>query len=830
MITVAYSTRKIDKQFVELLKKTSGVKNIEVLSYENNGELSLTEVYNIALLQSSNDIVVLCHDDLYFDSNNWGQKVLNHFKKNEDYGILGVAGATKLPKSGMWWEDRSKMLGIVNHESGGKKWESKYSPSKGNEIDEVVLVDGLFIAVHKKRIKEDFDNSVKGFHFYDVDFCYRNFQKDVNVGVIYDVRITHKSIGQTNQQWEENRKEFSRKYSNKLPLKIIPILDMSSKLKVMITCLSFNNFTGSEMYVFELAKGLKKLNCDVTVVSSVGGPLTIMANKIGIKTLGFTEFPGFKLGDGNWGFDTAQGLQPSKVGTMYKVSDPDFDIIHVQHKNITEKVIEIYPKIPKIATIHSEVIPLENPVKDKTIVNYITIRPEIQDHIVNMFDIPKENTKVIYNPIDDTRFNSKNTKDDGYILFVGTIDYLRDKAMTECAEYAESVGKELWIVGNMNGGNINHLLEKSFVKYFSATKDVEKYVKNCSETAGILLGRTTIEGWMCDKPGWIYNVDQFGNVLSTEKHDVPQDVSKYSSTEIIKQIKQYYIDTLNLWWDEKEDNIESHNFDKFFFNGRKITPDNTKNWGDLIPYKIIKELSKSDRLRDSEVFNVKNPHSKYPIVSTGSVMHFTNEDSIVWGTGCIDEKMIGKQPKKIYAVRGPLTQQELELQGWECPEVYGDPALLFPLIYNPQVQKKHKWGFIPHYIEFESDSDLDVLHHMENLGFQIINVCSGSENFIDELLECENIISSSLHGLIAADAYGIPNSRVNVSNKLIGGDFKFKDYCYSVERELDYGHQLSKDTTLNDIVDLYFNKSITFDKDKFLESAPWNSQENNEIF
>ena len=118
MITVAFSTRKIDPQFVELLKKTSGVKNLEVLPFENNGEYSLTQVYNMALSQSTNEIVVLCHDDLYFDTNNWAQKVMNHFRRDENYGILGVAGTTKLPKSGMWWDDRSRMKGNVNHESG----------------------------------------------------------------------------------------------------------------------------------------------------------------------------------------------------------------------------------------------------------------------------------------------------------------------------------------------------------------------------------------------------------------------------------------------------------------------------------------------------------------------------------------------------------------------------------------------------------------------------------------------------------------------------------------------------------------------------------------
>ena len=132
MITIGFSTRKIDNKFVELLKKSSGVSNPEIVPVENNGEFSLTEVYNKILNESKNDIVVLCHDDIYFDSKNWGQKIINHLKRNKDYGILGLAWTTHMPKSAKWWEDFSKMKGIVNHEHEGKKWESKYSQNKGN--------------------------------------------------------------------------------------------------------------------------------------------------------------------------------------------------------------------------------------------------------------------------------------------------------------------------------------------------------------------------------------------------------------------------------------------------------------------------------------------------------------------------------------------------------------------------------------------------------------------------------------------------------------------------------------------------------------------------
>ena len=89
------------------------------------------------------------------------------------------------------------------------------------------------------------------------------------------------------------------------------------------------------------------------------------------------------------------------------------------------------------------------------------------------------------------------------------------------------------------------LLQFSHVKHFPATNKVEEYVKNCSETAGILLGRTTIEGWLCGKSGWIYNVDNSGNIINKNKHDVPSDVYKFNSIEVAKKIKDEYIKILN---------------------------------------------------------------------------------------------------------------------------------------------------------------------------------------------------------------------------------------------------------------------------------------------
>ena len=558
MITVVYCTKEPNQDHIDHIIKSSGLRNnIQVIEIINNsdskspfytGGESLTKAYNRGLEQAKNDVVVFCHDDINIETKQWGNKLLKQFERNPEYAIIGVAGSKNMPVSGKWWENPKQMYGRVKHTKDGKSWLSAYSDDLGQELEEVVNIDGVFFSVHKSRIKQGFNESVKGFHFYDVTFSFENYLSGVKVGVSTLIKINHHSIGITNDEWEKNRIEFANKFAPNLPANIKRVLRKGEKLNVLIAALSFSQFTGSEMYVLELAKGLIKNNCNVSIWAQIGSPMKEIANSLGIKTYDISTPPTFKRGDGKWLVKTQTGEIPSVENTLYKVSNVEFDIIHSNHKPITENIVRLFPNTPIITTIHSEVIALEDPFISDNVKKYIAIRPEIKTHLIDKFGINESDISIIYNPIDTDRFKViQNTKkrDKKRILFVGTIDYLRAETIFDLVKVTKEQNEELWIVGKNKGDYLDDLLlHNAHVKYFPPTSKPEDFIQQCDETAGILLGRTTIEGWLCNKKGWIYDVNSQGNIQSKKLHDIPEDISKFKRENVVTKIKEIYNDLI----------------------------------------------------------------------------------------------------------------------------------------------------------------------------------------------------------------------------------------------------------------------------------------------
>ena len=219
-ISVVISTRKIDDTYLKHVEKMFSHPKTEINIYENDGVSTLAEIYNIGLEESKNDIIVFMHDDLILETPNITPKVVKLFEENPEFGIIGLAGTDNL-MSGMWWQDRESMYGVVGHEHEGKRHVNHYSKqSFGDRPKEVVIVDGLFMMIHRGRIKHKFNEEFKGFHFYDLPICVDNHLDGVKIGVTTKIMVTHKSIGMTNKQWEKNKLFFEAIYEKLFPLRV----------------------------------------------------------------------------------------------------------------------------------------------------------------------------------------------------------------------------------------------------------------------------------------------------------------------------------------------------------------------------------------------------------------------------------------------------------------------------------------------------------------------------------------------------------------------------------------------------------------------------------
>ena len=220
VVTVVISTRVIDDNYLKHVERMFSHPRTQILIYENDGEKSLTQIYNIGLKDSINDIVVFMHDDLILETSNITPKIVKLFEKHSEYGIIGIAGTDKLT-SGVWWNNRENMFGVVGHIHEGKRHVNHYSKSVFNDVlKDVVVVDGLFIMVHKKRIKKEFNEEFGGFHFYDISFCVDNLLEGVKIGLTTKISLTHKSIGMPNKQWEKNKLFFEAIYEKNLPITV----------------------------------------------------------------------------------------------------------------------------------------------------------------------------------------------------------------------------------------------------------------------------------------------------------------------------------------------------------------------------------------------------------------------------------------------------------------------------------------------------------------------------------------------------------------------------------------------------------------------------------
>ncbi len=239
---------------------------------------------------------------------------------------------------------------------------------------------------------------------------------------------------------------------------------------------------------------------------------------------------------------------------------------------------------------------------------------------------------------------------------------------------------------------------------------------------------------------------------------------------------------------------------------------NTPNFGDdLSPWLFQKITGLQTLQNDGKIASY---------ISVGSIINLARDKTIAWGTGSFGPeppRQINRKTKYL-AVRGPLTRARVLDRGKECPRVYGDPALLTPYFYQPNKPKTHEIGLVLRW------SDRDWLKQSVGKGVKLIDLgTSDVEGVLDDILSCKKIITSSLHGLIIADAYGIPNAWLH-SDTPKGGEFKFYDYFLSVNKvrhttEVDLS-KLDLDVATLDATFSFDDRAIDFDPKALVHACP----------
>lgn len=204
------------------------------------------------------------------------------------------------------------------------------------------------------------------------------------------------------------------------------------------------------------------------------------------------------------------------------------------------------------------------------------------------------------------------------------------------------------------------------------------------------------------------------------------------------------------------------------------------NLGDTLALPIIEFLlSKKGIKIDKPISHKKHLFT----VGSGGLRSF--QDTTIWGTGIMYDGLNGKWFEKywdanhrhldIRAVRGPLTREVFLKLGHKCPEVYGDPGILMPLIYQPMNKEKtHEYMIIPQYT-----TENEVRKYIPDNMVISMNT-NDYKSVIDRIVSCKVVYSSSLHGIILAEAYGVPAVFFRGVHSNI--DFKYKDYYASTGR------------------------------------------------
>jgi pyruvyltransferase len=247
---------------------------------------------------------------------------------------------------------------------------------------------------------------------------------------------------------------------------------------------------------------------------------------------------------------------------------------------------------------------------------------------------------------------------------------------------------------------------------------------------------------------------------------------------------------------------------------------NNKNAGDLVGPYLYEKITGIQPIREN---NPSSSNGNKFLLTCGSIVnprYMHPKRTIIWGSGIIKQTLKLNSPNSIHAVRGPLTRNEFLKNNIECPEVYGDPAILLRKFYTPKIdnRKEFKLGIIPHYVDYSFTNKM----YTDKENIKIIDICNDVENVIDEISECSLLISTSLHGIIFSHTYGRSCAWSKSKVGLYGNDCKFADYFLTTDLVQQPVNIFSKKYSIQELSKFAENNlSIQYGKNELFYVCPF---------
>ena len=249
----------------------------------------------------------------------------------------------------------------------------------------------------------------------------------------------------------------------------------------------------------------------------------------------------------------------------------------------------------------------------------------------------------------------------------------------------------------------------------------------------------------------------------------------------------------------------SKKYKLYYFGGRK-----NKNAGDIfnkdlveffnINYKRVRKIENSNLLcvgsnLDKIVNNKKMKKQSITVIGAGFIQPADVEEKIT-------------NELNILALRGKISQKRMAkiLNNDLSNCLLADPGILVSKIYPQEITKTYRLGIIPHCFDKELVNTIQI--NLDKNLYTIIDIQQDVKDVVKQICECECILSSSLHGLIFADSYNIPNRQIILSERLAGGSYKFEDYYSAFDLELPYAIDLRKNIIDNNIIENIINSYL----------------------